>query len=347
MSLYSPPTIPLSTEVGTLNIPHLKRFWFALSAQREGQPTGRPDEYERDRLVLDVLGLGLGQTMQYLFTYAPSFEQFETWILQTVGKPDALVVDKLYAYFNGQPYSSHVIEQLASIENMSPVFSAEELLFWENNGYIVLKNAVSLESCRKAETAIWQHIHANPKDSHSWYQHPQNGSIMVELIQHPALDNNRKSRRIHKAFSQLWQSADLRVTADRCGFHPPQTATHPFSGPDLHWDVNFNQPLTFGTQGILYLTDTPDYQGALTLVPSFHKHLKKWLKSLPKGIDPQQQDLHTLGSGSKAIGANAGDMVIWHQWLPHGSRPNLGKQPRIVQYINYLPFDFGNYDNDK
>jgi len=143
---------------------------------------------------------------------------------------------------------------------------------------------------------------------------------------------NRRTERIHRAFAQLWGTADLWVTADRCGFHPPQRAGHPFPGPDLHWDLDFSAPLAFGTQGILYLTDTPAEQGALTLVPGFHRRLPEWLASLPPGADPQQQDLHALGS--IPVGARAGDMVIWRDALPHGSRPNLGTRPRIVQYIN-------------
>ena len=30
-----------------------------------------------------------------------------------------------------------------------------------------------------------------------------------------------------------------------------------FRGPDLHWDCSVKTPIPFGTQGILYLTDTP------------------------------------------------------------------------------------------
>jgi hypothetical protein len=334
--MYSPSKIPHSTDVGTLNIPHLKRLWFSILEQRKGRVTLRENEHELDRLVLDVLGLGLGQTMNYLFNHAPSFEHFEAWIIRTAGKPDALVTDKLNAYFNRQSYNATITEQLAAIANMPPVFTQEELKVWEENGYIILKNAISQAACKQAEEAIWQWLEASPDHLASWYQHQEKHGIMVELIQHPALADNRKASRIHKAFSQLWENTDLRVTADRCGFHPPQTEAYPFPGPDLHWDINFNEPLTFGTQGILYLTDTPDKQGALTLVPGFHKKLGNWLNNLAEGVDPQQQDLHSLGA--KAIGANAGDMVIWHQWLPHGSRPNLGDQPRIVQYINYLPF---------
>ena len=33
----------------------------------------------------------------------------------------------------------------------------------------------------------------------------------------------------------------------------------------------------------------------------------------------------------------AGDLIIWHKALPHGSRPNSAKRPRIVQYLSMYP----------
>ena len=60
-----------------------------------------------------------------------------------------------------------------------------------------------------------------------------------------------------------------------------------------------------------------------------------WLAQLPAGVEPRQQDLHALGA--TPIGAGAGDLVIWHQALPHGPSPNRGTQPRLVQYINLAP----------
>jgi ectoine hydroxylase-related dioxygenase (phytanoyl-CoA dioxygenase family) len=83
------------------------------------------------------------------------------------------------------------------------------------------------------------------------------------------------------------------------------------------------------------LTDTPPEQGAFTLVPGFHRRVEDWLKSLPPGADPRSQNIHALGS--QPIGGRAGDLIIWHQALPHGSRPNRGTQPRMVQYINMFP----------
>jgi ectoine hydroxylase-related dioxygenase (phytanoyl-CoA dioxygenase family) len=37
------------------------------------------------------------------------------------------------------------------------------------------------------------------------------------------------------------------------------------------------------------------------------------------------------------IAGRAGDLIIWHQALPHGATPNLCTLPRIVQYLNMFP----------
>ncbi len=87
-------------------------------------------------------------------------------------------------------------------------------------------------------------------------------------------------------------------------------------------------PIPFGTQGILYLTDTPPEQGAFTLVPGFQRWGEAWLAQLPRGADPRRQDLYALGP--RAIGGRAGDLIIWHQALPHGASPNRGTRPRLV-----------------
>ncbi len=328
-------TLPSSSETGSLGIPHLKRVWYAATLAKIGHKTPRENEGYLDRLVFDALGVGLNQTLQTLFLERLTFEEFEAWVVKTGGEPDRFSIERLQALITGEPYSDALKNWLRSIENSEPVFSQEELSFWRENGYIVLKEAVTPTARRDAEAAIWHHVKASPVEPETWYQNDARHGIMVELIQHPALHTNRHAPRIHKAFSQLWGTADLWPSVDRCGFHPPQLPDHPFPGPDLHWDIDFSQPLVFGTQGILYLTDTPPEQGALTLVPGFHKELPSWLSSLPKDADPQQQDPHALGS--IPVGGQAGDLVIWHHHLPHGSRPNLGRKPRIVQYINRLP----------
>jgi len=321
------------TDAGSIGVCHLKRLWSSSMALRAGHACARDDEWHQDKLLLDGLGLGLHQTMRFLFDTAPSFSEFEEWIVRTAGSPDMELVRRLNADICGRPYAPGTRRWLDGIESSEAVLTEEDLESWERHGYVVVRKAVSVEGRRAAESLVWDYLGADSDDPETWYGKTDHG-IMVELIQDPVLNANRRSERIHKAFAQLWGTAELWVSADRCGFHPPQRDDHPFPGPDLHWDLDFNRPLAFGTQGILYLTDTPPEQGALTLVPGFHLQLESWLDSLD-GRDPQQEDLDALGPAP--VAGSAGDLVIWNQFLPHGSRPNLGTRPRMVQYINMYP----------
>lgn len=320
------------TDAGTLGVFHMKRHWSQVMAIRNGDRETGERNFYKDRLVIDALGLGLLKTQEYLFQQAPTFEEFEQWVVETAGVPDEQTRDRVNADLTDSPMPEKTRIMIEEIEKSEDVLSSEDLKFWENNGYVVLKNAVSREACKAAEQAVWEFLDANPDDPRTWYGDRVYG-IMVELYQHPAIEANRHSPRIRKAFSQLWGTADLWVSADRCGFNPPETQSYSFSGPDLHWDVDFDLPFSFATQGILYLTDTPPEQGAFTLVPGFHHRYLEWMESLPAGVDPQKEDLHALGS--TPIGGEAGDLIIWHHALPHGSRPNRGTLPRMVQYINY------------
>jgi ectoine hydroxylase-related dioxygenase (phytanoyl-CoA dioxygenase family) len=117
-------------------------------------------------------------------------------------------------------------------------------------------------------------------------------------------------------------------------FNPPARPGSPGLGLRLHWDVSLAVPIPFATQGILYLTDTAADQGALELVPGFHNRLESWLAGLGDR-DPRQED---ISADAITIAAGAGDLVIWHQALPHGASHNRARQPRMAQYLNmYSP----------
>jgi ectoine hydroxylase-related dioxygenase (phytanoyl-CoA dioxygenase family) len=322
------------TDVGTLGVYQLKRLWSHTVAARQRQQIDREDEVNLDHLVLDGLGLGLEQTMQYLFREAPTFDAFERWIVATTGGVAAARVARINAVIGGTEYPDETRRWLESVEAHAPVLDQDALAFWDEHGYVVLPDAVSPEGCAAAEQAIWDHLEMRADDPESWYAHRNNG-IMVQYFQHPAFDANRWAPRIHKAFAQLWGTADLWVTTDRVGFNVPEREGWRFPGPDLHWDVSLQLPIPFGVQGILYLTDTPPEQGAFTCVPGFQRRIAAWLEGLPPDADPRRQDLHALGS--QPIGGRAGDLAIWHHALPHGSRPNRGTRPRIVQYITMYP----------
>ncbi|MEO6522789.1 MAG: phytanoyl-CoA dioxygenase family protein [Mucilaginibacter sp.] len=325
--------IIISTETGKLQIMHLKRYWNKSILKREGKMAQDElnDEWQLDTTLLGILGIGLEQTIKYVYQNSPSFEEFETWIVNASGIPDQVKVKQFNRLFSADAINR-------SEPGSEKVLSADELKFWEQNGYVIVRNAVSKVDCEKTIAALCSFIEIDRYDAATWYNaHPARQGIMVQLFQHPVLESNRKSDKIRIAYEQLWNRTDLFGNADRVGFNPPQTEAYPFQGPRLHWDVSLDLPIPFGLQGILYLADTAENQGAFTLVPGFHNRVDSWINSLPAGANPRTEDLYALGT--RPIAANAGDFIIWHQALPHGSSPNTTNIPRFVQYINYAPAD--------
>ncbi len=195
--------------------------------------------------------------------------------------------------------------------------------------------ARELPRCRRGDLAIDRRRSARPIHV---VRRRQDATIWLPIIHHPALDANRRSLRIRKAFAQLWGRNDIWMSVDKGGFNPPETERWKFPGPHLHWDVSLAPPVPFGMQGILYLTDTAADQGAFRCVPGFHRKLNDWLRSLPPEANPREQNLESLGAvPSRGV---AGDLIIWRQELPHGSSPNRTAKPRIVQYISGEPSEW-------
>jgi len=327
-----PLEIARSEETGKIGVRHLKRFWSRIlaNARRPMPGSQQGADWSADNTLLSGLRIGLRETYDYLYQRSPSLEEFELWILEkNGGSIDAGRIERLNAGLS----KAGVLGQPADV-NAGPVLTAGDLAFWDQNGYVLLHDAVPPENCQAAVKAICEFLGADLDRPDTWYQGPQGHSIWVPLLHHPAIWANRDSPRIHRAFAQIWGREDLWVTVDQAGFNPPERPGWVFPGPHLHWDVSLAQPIPFGVQGILYLADTAANQGAFTCVPGFHRNIESWLGSLPPRADPRAQDLSPL---AVPIAGRAGDLVIWHQALPHGSSRNRSALPRIAQYIKMLP----------
>jgi hypothetical protein len=329
----APHSIPGAGELGLLGIVHVRRFWARCLAKRAGHHVDDvPEDWVADNTLLSGLGLNLLETYRYLYGEAPTLEQFEHWILKkNGGSMDRARMDRLNAALRGDGNSdAHKL-----VDRHNGPLTADDLAFWDDNGYVVVHEAVSPENRDVAARAIYEFLGADPNCADSWYGLAHGHSIWVPVLHHPALWANRNSARIHQAFAQLWGRTDLWPTVDQGGFNPPERPGWRFPGPFLHWDASIAWPMPFGVQGILYLTDTAANQGAFTCVPSFHRKIHEWLEALPPGADPRRQDLSSLGA--IPIAGKAGDLIIWHHALPHGSSPNSATRPRVVQYIALRP----------
>lgn len=324
---------PSSAQSAT-GILHLKRYWEKHQLAKAGQLPADviADEWNTDTTLLAALGLGLEQTLKHIYSSGGSFESFENWVASVT---DIQAVKERIAGFNQLILLKDEKTNSSEIEK---ILSEDDLRFWDENGYFIIRNAVSAEDCENTVELICNFLQIKRNEPATWYNtHPHRQGIMVQLFQHPLLDKNRQSEKIRKVYEQLWGRKDIWVNADRVGFNPPETNTWKFPGPGMHWDISLALPIPFGLQGILYLADTAPNQGAFTLVPGFHNKVETWIKTLPTGTNPRNTDIHSLGP--VPIAANAGDFIIWHHILPHGSSPNTSSLPRFVQYINYAPAD--------
>jgi hypothetical protein len=327
------PEIIPSTETGKLQVMHLKRYWNKSLLKRNGQLSAGSlqEEFTIDTTLLSILGLGLEQTSIYVYQTAPTFDEFENWILEVAGMPGEEKRKQFNQIFSGG-------NSVVKTESQPDVLTKEDWDFWNQNGYIIIRNAVSKVDCDNTIEALCSFIEIDRYDPATWYNsNPARQGIMVQMFQHPTIEQNRRAPRIRKAYEELWNRTDIWVNADRVGFNPPETATYLFTGPRLHFDVSIKQPMPFGLQGLLYLSDTAENQGAFTLVPGFHNRIGEWMNSLPEGVNPRTEDLYAFGP--KPIAANAGDFIIWNNALPHGSSPNTSTAPRFVQYMTFAPID--------
>jgi hypothetical protein len=326
-------SFPSSAEIGGLGVRHLKRFWARTTANLspEIQRIDTSADWTSDNTLLCGLRVGFRETMQQLLERNPSFDEFEAWVLQkNGGHIDPRRIEALNAGLSGG---------LPACDPCDPVLSGADLAFWEQNGYVVLHDAVPPANCQAAASAIYEFLGMDPDVPDTWYGGPQGHSIWIPLLHHPAIWANRDAPRIRSAFSQIWGRHDMWCTVDQVGMNPPERSNWRFPGPHLHWDVSVALPIPFGVQGILYLTDTAPDQGAFTCVPGFHRHIEDWLNELPPDADPRAQDLAALGA--VPIAGRAGDLIIWHHALPHGSSPNRANVPRVVQYIRMTPSQWG------
>ncbi len=310
----------------------LRALWSRVLAQRNGRVSredGAAATWGAETTLLRGLGIGLRETYSYVFERTPSFEQLVAWVAERNGgalSPERLT--RLDRALRG--------ERPATGEaGAEPALSESDLRFFDERGYVIVQDAITATQCAAAEQAIWDFLGMDRDDPATWYRSPYGHTIWVPLLHHAALDAARSSARVHGAFAQLWGRADLWPSIDQVGFNPPERDGWPFPGPHLHWDTSLTPPIPLGLQAVLYLVDVAPDQGAFTCVPGFHRRIEAWLAALPAGANPRTQDLDALGR--VPVAGRAGDLVIWHHALPHGSSPNRARSPRIVQYLSLQP----------
>ncbi len=323
-----------SFEKGDLGLCHIKRYWWRSVTDNLRSQTDHLEQ-QLDQFVLDGLEISIRECVEYLLSNRPEFSEFEKWIYEKRGEISGDrrdLINSEVTRFLSEPHRTYPYHGITE----SPVFSDEDIQFWNENGYVVLKNAVERSACHTLEQAVWDHLGLSPDSPDNWNSVQEN--FWVSDFDHPQIDNNRSSLRITKAFEQLWGTDNLFQSVKRLSFNPPKDGSVKQFGPsNLHWDISIAQPVPYDMFGVLYLNDIDENQGAFQCIPGFHKRLSDWLDDLSEDAIPRE--LIVESNEAIKVTGSAGDLIICRQEIPHGSSVNTGNYPRFVQYIAMYPAD--------
>lgn len=230
------------------------------------------------------------------------------------------------------------------------VLSEEDWAFWQHNGYIVIKQAVSREQAHETAAFLWEFEEKDPNDPDTWYTAPRAemqmkeliGTGMVEVYNHQKLWNNRQSQRVYDAFVDIWGTEKLWVTIDRANLNFPKRDGKGANG-FIHWDYD---PATKpqNVQAVLALDDQLDENmGGFQCIPWLYRNFDSWVLTQPEDRDPFQPDITGLEDKIVKVPLEAGDLLIFNSSEPHGIRPNhSNNKVRIAQYVSMMPAEEDN-----
>lgn len=240
--------------------------------------------------------------------------------------------------------SAQQLRRLATSDTLR-VLSMDDWAFWQHNGYVVIKQAVSAAQVQATADFLWAFDEKDPHDPNSWYAPARAamqmkelaGTGMVEVYNHQTLWDNRQTQRVYDAFVDIWGTEKLWVTIDRANLNVPNRPGHEQKG-FIHWDYD-PETRPQNVQGVLALADQTDpNMGGFQCVPWLFRHYDQWKLTQPHDRDRFQPAMDGLEEHLVKVPLEAGDLLIFHSAEPHGIRPNLSKDKvRIAQYISMMP----------
>jgi ectoine hydroxylase-related dioxygenase (phytanoyl-CoA dioxygenase family) len=279
-------------------------------------------------ILLGFLGLGKFETYQFLYSECTSYPHFEEWIIDLKGH-DA--VDQAIHSINNWRKD---ISQKSKTAKPEQILSAEQFEFWNKNGYLRIENVISKEKCEAVIDVIDDELGVRREDKDTWYNgHDKLQGLMLQLYQGAALEAIRFDEAIRKVFACLYDTEDLVCNCEKVSFNPPETEIYQFRGSSLHWDIDFSKGPAYYIQGLVYLNDVPAEKGSLCIIPSFHHKIEDFLSD----FDSPYEAIEALRTSDQIVPVEGkqGDLILWHQALPHAATPNHSGEPRYVQYVSF------------
>ena len=117
----------------------------------------------------------------------------------------------------------------------------------------------------------------------------------------------------------------------------------------LHENNSKHISMGLQLQGVLNLIDNDDEDGGFHCVLGGHKHLEEWFNNAKKFLDspkPNGRYNFTENKTDRVFGSDypttripcpAGTLIIFDATLPHGTKPNMSQNNRMIQFSRYMP----------
>jgi len=216
-----------------------------------------------------------------------------------------------------------------------PVLSDKDQTFFDEQGYVIVCNAVPAEDLDALLRMIDRLVGLSPA---TWYRPPHHPGAFIEAYHQQELWNTRQRPRVVSAFAELFGTPRVGVGVDRASMKLPMHPDHPGYGGELsmHWDVTMSvgRDPREGLQGVLAITDTDEDMGGFACVPGSHRRISEILQGQAPGFNGMFP-VPAPNIAPKAIPMKAGDLLIWTVCLLHGSLENRSTKPRFAQYIKF------------
>jgi len=259
-----------------------------------------------------------------------------------------LVPDNQHEEIPGNPSttmsSSVKLREEATADTLR-VLTMDQWNFWKENGYVVIKKAISKEQAETTANFLWEFEEKDSNDINTWYKPPSvemkmkelAGTGMVEVYNHQQLWNNRQTQRVYDAFVDIWNTEKLWVTIDRANLNFPIRPGFEYKG-FIHWDYD-PETKPQNVQGVIALADQTDKNmGGFQCIPWLYKNYDTWKLTQPEDRDRFKPDVSQLQDKIVKVPMEAGDLLIFNSSEPHGIRPNHSvDKVRIAQYISMMP----------
>ena len=236
---------------------------------------------------------------------------------------------------------------------VEPVLSDEQIAQFHDQGYVIIKGALSRDEAERYRRSIVSLVPPNLEIPATWGSYEGRIKPMAAPGSHtfdtPELLPLMTNETLYRAASQLLESTALRVLDGSVGLtiRNDAHADEPLS-QTLHIDASVPTTVddfTFAAPemqvgGCYYLTDVEPNGGGIHVVPGGHKIVEAEARAANGGgrhLYKEWKQIKHLESIE--VTGEAGDFALLHHLMPHGASHNRNATTRIAYFVRWVRED--------